>query len=275
MKPAIFDYERPKTLADAISLLARHDGDAKVIAGGQSLGPMLNMRLAQPKLLIDVARLPELKRIEDGKEAVTVGAAITHAEIEDGKAPDPTRGALRAVAADIAYRAVRNRGTIGGSLAHADPSADWLTALSAMHAEASIASPKGTRRVPVATLAVSAFETVLGAGEIIDAVRIPRFSDAARWGFYKFCRKTGEYAEGMCAILIDPARGIARAVLGATHAKPIVVDGIDGLSSGGFDSARAGKIVDENGLGHDPFERQIHVAALRRAVAQVTARVSP
>lgn len=270
MKPAIFDYERPKSLADAVALLARHDGEAKPIAGGQSLGPMLNMRLTQPKLLIDIARLPELKRIEDGRDAVTIGAAITHAAIEDGKVPDPTRGALRAVAADIAYRAVRNKGTVGGSLAHADPAADWLTALSAMHAEASLTGPKGTRRVPVATLAVSAFETVLGVGEIVDAVRIPRFSDAARWGFYKFCRKTGEYAEGMCAILIDPARGIARAVLGATHARPIVIDGLDALLTGGFDAAHAGKIVDGNGLGHDPFERQIHLAALRRAAAQVS-----
>lgn len=270
MKPAKFDYERPKTLADAVKLLADAGADAKLIAGGQSLGPMLNMRLAQPKLLIDVSRLPELKRFEEMEDKVVIGAAVTHAQIEDGLVPDPTRGALPAVAADIAYRAVRTRGTVGGSLAHADPSADWLTALAALGADVLIQGPKGGRRVPVADFALSAFETVLKPGEIIDGVSVPRLSDAARWGFYKFCRKTGEYAEGMAAVLIDPARKVTRAVLGATHAKPVTVDDPQ-LFANGFDAARAAAIVDRNGLGGDPFERQIHVASLRRAAEQVRA----
>ena len=100
----------------------------KILAGGQSLGPMLNLRLAQPDLLVDITRIPELKRVEETDDSLSIGACVTHADIEDGRVPDVTGGALRDVARGIAYRAVRNRGTIGGSLAHADPSADWSRA---------------------------------------------------------------------------------------------------------------------------------------------------
>ena len=134
MKPAPFDYARPSTLSDAIALL-RSEGSVKLLAGGQSLGPMLNLRLVQPDLLVDIAAVPELLRIETEGDGLLIGACVTHADIEDGRVPDPTGGALPAVAGAIAYRAVRNRGTIGGSLAHADPAADWPLALAALGAD--------------------------------------------------------------------------------------------------------------------------------------------
>src|SRR6187401_1826338 len=138
MKPVAFDYERPTTLADAAILLGQSNGFSKVIAGGQSLGPMLNLRLAQPELLIDITAIDDLKRAEAGKDTLLIGSCITHADIEDQRIPDVTNGALPSVAAGIAYRAVRNRGTIGGSIVHADPAADWISALSALGAQAVI-----------------------------------------------------------------------------------------------------------------------------------------
>jgi carbon-monoxide dehydrogenase medium subunit len=121
MKPVAFDYERPTTLADAATLLSEANGFSKVLAGGQSLGPMLNLRLAQPDLLVDITSIPELTAIADAVNHLEIGACVTHADIEDGRVPDHFAGLLRHVACRIAYRAVRNRGTIGGSIAHCRP----------------------------------------------------------------------------------------------------------------------------------------------------------
>ena len=126
MKPAAFDYVRPATLPEALALLAEV-AEAKVLAGGQTLGPMLNLRLAQPPLLVDITRIAELAEVAEDGDGLWLGAIITHAAIEDGRVKDPTHGFLGKIAAGIGYRAVRTRGTIGGSLAHADPAADWLT----------------------------------------------------------------------------------------------------------------------------------------------------
>src|SRR5262245_61563170 len=157
MKPAAFDYVRPSTVAEALAALASTPG-ARVLAGGQTLGPMLNLRLAQPPLLVDITRIGELAAVTEEKDAVTVGATVTHAAIEDGRVPDPAGGFLSRVARGIAYRAVRTRGTIGGSLAHADPSADWLTCLTALRAEVVIAGPTGSRRVPLSGFVRGAME---------------------------------------------------------------------------------------------------------------------
>jgi aerobic carbon-monoxide dehydrogenase medium subunit len=186
MKPVAFDYERPTTLADAAMLLGQANGFSKVLAGGQSLGPMLNLRLAQPDLLVDITSIAELTEVSETQDRLEIGACITHANIEDGRVPDHFAGLMQRVAGRIAYRAVRNRGTIGGSIAHADPAADWLSALSLLGAEAIVWTPQGSRPVAVADLAVSSFITVLKPHELIRAVQVPKLSAGARWGFYKF-----------------------------------------------------------------------------------------
>jgi carbon-monoxide dehydrogenase medium subunit len=147
MKPAPFDYVRPATVDEAVRALTSAS-NAKIMAGGQTLGPMLNLRLAQPDLLVDVTRISDLAAVSEDKDALTIGATVTHAAIEDGRVPDPANGFLRRVARGIAYRAVRTRGTVGGSLAHGDPAADWLSALTALGSEVVIAGPGGTRRRP-------------------------------------------------------------------------------------------------------------------------------
>lgn len=277
MKAATFDYERPATLERAIDLLRGADGDAKVIAGGQSLGPMLNLRLTTPRLLVDVTRIPELSRAADEGDAVVFGACVSHADIEDGRVPDATRGVMSRVARGIAYRAIRNRGTLGGSLAHADPSADWPTCLAALGAEALLTGPAGRRTVPIARFVSGVFETALAPDEILEAVRVPKLSARARWGFHKFCRKTGKFAEAMTAILWDPDRDVRRAVVGATDSRPITIgdarDAMDRSRGGAFEDPLSehavSALLNDVGIGGDRYSRQIHIVSFRRALAQV------
>ena len=277
MKPVAFDYQRPRDLDAALNLIAAGDR-VKLLAGGQSLGPMLNMRLVQPDLIVDIAGLPELRRVEQSKEGILIGACVTHADIEDERVPDVTRGALRAIAAGIAYRAVRNRGTIGGSLSHADPSADWVSALAVLAAHVTLRGRNGERKLPVEDFVTGALETALAPGEMLEAIRIPALSAQARWGFVKVCRKTGEYAHAIGAVLVDPDRGFCRAVIGATETKPIVFVDASGLFGGRFDreclahyDPRAVEPLMERAGLDDPIDRQIHAVALTRAVRQAFA----
>ena len=253
MKPVDFAYERPVALEDALTLLAQPG--ARVLAGGQSLGPMLNLRLAQPALLVDITAIDALQVAWRENGALIFGACVTHTEIEDGDLPDVTNGVMAAVARDIAYRAVRNRGTIGGSLAHADPAADWLTCLSALGADVIVAGVAGERRIPVASFVGGAFETTLQPGEMLRAVSVPALSANAQWGFYKFCRKEGDFAEAIGAVLQDGET--ARTVLGATNGAPLVVDG-----PYSDDAVRAAIDAQPD---MDAYDRQVHFIAAKRA----------
>ena len=152
MKAPRFDYEKPRDLGTALALLAEGGGEAKILAGGQSLGPILNFRLSQPRLLVDVRGVPELQTVHDAPDSVYLGACTTHAAVEDGVAPDPTHGLLRSVARGIAYRAVRNRGTLGGSLAHADPAADWVNVMALLDASIVVASRRAERTIAATSL---------------------------------------------------------------------------------------------------------------------------
>lgn len=218
MKAAAFDLARPADLAEAAALLSRPG--ARALAGGQSLGPMLNLRLVRPELLVPIAHLPALHKIAATAEAVIIGACVTHAAIADGAVPDIGLNVLARVAEGIAYRAVRTRGTIGGSLCHADPAADWLTVLTALDAAALTSAGRTLR---LRDFVRGAFRTALNPGELLRAVRIPVLSATARWGYMKACRKPGEFAHAMAAVLVD--RGISRAVIGATGGAPIILEG--------------------------------------------------
>jgi carbon-monoxide dehydrogenase medium subunit len=272
VKPVNFAYERPRHLDDVRRLLGEGGARAKVLAGGQSLGPMLNMRLVQPDLIVDITAIEELKRFEKQQDAMMIGACITHADIEDGRVPDVTRGAMPKVAGNIAYRAVRNRGTIGGSLTNADPSADWVSALAALGADAIVRGARGTKNIPVESYVTGALETVLGADELLEAIRVPIHSKDARWGYYKVCRKTGEYAHAIGAVLLDRPRNVFRAVIGATERKPLVLSDARALFGGtdrlnAFDPAATDAMLASIGM-TDSIDRKIHTVALARAVEQ-------
>ena len=269
MKPAAFEYARPQTVGEAVRLLATTP-DAKILAGGQTLGPMLNLRLAQPAVLVDIGRIPELAAVTEDSDAITIGATVTHAAIEDGRISDPTGGFLAQVARGIAYRAVRTRGTIGGSLAHADPAADWLSALTALGAEVAVAG--GTDfRVPVADFVRGAMETVLGPDELITGIRIPRFSPRARFGFHKICRKTGEFAEAIGVVVEDPERSFRSLVAGATGGRPLAIGMTAEAGPKGLTIAQARRLLELNGFSGDRYELQLHAVALKNACAKAYA----
>jgi carbon-monoxide dehydrogenase medium subunit len=270
VKPAAFDYERATDVAAAVKSLANAEGMARIIAGGQSLGPMLNLRLAQPGLLIDVRGIAALRESEATAQALTVGACVTHAAIEDGAIADATQGLMRTVARDIGYRAVRNRGTIAGSLCHADPAGDWVCALPLLGASVCVAGVEGVRTVPAAGFVTGAYATALGEAELVTAIRIPPLSPAARWSYYKFCRKPGEFAEAIAGFVVDPERGVCRGVIGATHGAPHVIEDATELVRH-FETALARQHVGAAGLDGDGYEAHIHVSALQRAAARLAA----
>lgn len=273
MKPAAFDFVRPATLVEASRLLQGASETARVVAGSQSLGPMMNLRLATPRLLIDLTGVAELARIEDHTEHVTVGACVTHANIEDGRLPGPGVEPLVGIAGHIAYRAVRNRGTIGGSLCHADPAADWVSALCAFDAQCIVFAPSGRRLVPATAFVAGAFENVLAPGELLEAVRIPRLSQRGRFGYYKVCRKAGEFASALGAVLWDPERGWFRAVIGATRGRPIVIGDARQFLNGasGLDDEAVLAVLSEHRV-NDPVSQRQQAAALGRAWRQAAPR---
>ena len=270
MKAVAFDYARPRDVAEAVQLLAAGGDEAKCMAGAQSLGPMLNLRMVQPKLIVDLRHIEELRAAQDAADCVTFGACVTHAEIEDGRVPDPARGFMREIASNIAYRAVRNRGTIGGSLAHADPAADWPSALSLLGATVITAGPGERRNFPIGKFLTGLFETALQPGEILVGIRVPRLPARARRGYWKFCRKTGEFPQAIGAALDDPERGLARAVIGATQGAPYVIEDARSLIKRP-NEAMLLDAADSAGLGGDPYGRKLHAVALRRAIERLAA----
>jgi carbon-monoxide dehydrogenase medium subunit len=192
--------------------------------------------------------------------------------------PDVTRGAMQRVAGAIAYRAVRNRGTIGGSLSHADPAADWVSALPALGARVMLRCVAGVRDLAVEEFVTGALESALQPGEIVEAVRVPVMTPSARWGYVKACRKPGEFAHAIAAVVIDPESATARAVVGALNAAPIVLGDAAALFGGRitgdfkrqFDARVADAILIKAGI-TSPADRHVHVTVLRRAVNEASA----
>jgi carbon-monoxide dehydrogenase medium subunit len=278
MKAAPFAYQRPGSLSDAIRLLHQDAGVVKPIGGGQSLGPMLNLRLVRPDLLVDVSGIDELRGTAAKRDGFQIGGALTHAEIEDGKLDSLLQSApalaqmLRHVAGTIAYRAVRNRGTLAGSLAHADPAADWVLAMTALDAQLHCSGPNGQRNIAMAQFMSGAFTTALQEGEVITGVLLPVYSQAMRWGYYKFCRKTGEFAEASCAAVFDPQRGVARVVIGALDGAPAMLQGLaanvarQGLS--GLSEAALQDAVALAASGKDDAERRLIITVVKRCIKQ-------
>ena len=278
MKPAPFGYERPRDLPATLALLAETEASAKIIAGGQSLGPMLNLRLVEPQMIVDITAIAELKQVERRGDELVLGACVTHADIEDGRIPDVTRGAMQGVAGNIAYRAVRNRGTVGGSLSHADPAADWVSALSALGAKLTLRSLAGARTVTMQEFILGALESALSAGEIVETIHVPVRPASAHWGYAKSCRKTGEFAHAIGAILIDPSAATARVVVGAIDSAPIVITNAIELFGGRiagdykqrFDARVADALLAKAGIAN-AVHRHIHVNVLKRAVQEAAA----
>lgn len=224
MKPSAYSLTRTDELAQASSLLAEGGWGCKPVAGCQSLGAMLNLRLAQPDTLLDLDAYESLRAVNDTGTAIRFGAMTTHAAIEDRRVPDPSQGLMPFVARGIAYRAVRNRGTLGGSLCHADPAADWVSSMPLLGATLHVLGPSGQRDIAARDFMTSAYETQLVDGEILIGVSIAKRNSGMQWSYHKLCRKTGELAHAMASGMRDADDGTERVVLGALDGAPQVVE---------------------------------------------------
>jgi carbon-monoxide dehydrogenase medium subunit len=271
MKPAPFTYHRASSIDDAIAHLKGGDAIVRPLAGGQSLVPMLNLRLAPADKLVDLTRIDALRRSEERPDCIRYGALVTHAAFEDRLVPDASNGLMPFVGSQIAYRAIRTRGTIGGALALADPAADWLTTIVALEAEIALVGPNGRRVTAGTDFALGPYMTVIEDAELIEAIAVPRRSPSERWGHYKVARKTGEYAESMAIALIDKTCGTARLVVGATDGAPLVLEkSSHDIAAGSGGEALATTIrreLADSGRDFSPEKLLLHCTTAVRAIA--------
>jgi aerobic carbon-monoxide dehydrogenase medium subunit len=277
MKAAIFDYAVPKTVAEASTLLASGGAATAAIAGGQSLLPMLNLRVALLDLLVDIGRLQELKEVTATSTNIRIGALTTHAAIEDGKLPEAFGGLMQKVASKISYRAIRNHGTIGGSVALADPASDWPGCLMALGAHVRISGLKGTRSQSISEFVLGQYSTSLACDEIILGFDIPRPDAALRWGFFKVVRKSGAFANSIAFAVAHGRGGPASVVLAAAADRPCLLPKVaEWIEAGdGSEDALQRAIADDVAAlvpQDDGYLMRLHVSTVLRAVREVQAR---
>ena len=204
MKPPRFEYAAPASVAEAVALLASRGGGAKPISGGQSLMPLLAFRLAAPEILVDLKRIPGLDRIDIGAAGVTLGAKVRWVDIEKDGRLAAAHPLLAEAIRHVAHYQIRNRGTVGGSVAHADPAAEMPGIVAACDAEIVAAGPNGERRIKAADYFLGPLQTTLAADEIITAVHLPAWPKGRRWGFLEFSRRKGDFAMAGVAVFYDP-----------------------------------------------------------------------
>jgi carbon-monoxide dehydrogenase medium subunit len=269
MKMPPFDYACPATVAEAVALLAGHD-DAKVIAGGQSLVPMLAFRLAAPGLLVDLRKLPDLRRIDISDKGVVLGAMVRWCDILSDARLRRAHPLLVAAVEHVAHYQIRNRGTVGGSVAHADPAAEMPGIVLACDAEIATVGKSGARVIPAERFFLGPLMTALAADEIIVEIRLPKWPAGRRWGFQEFARRRGDFAMAAAAVWYDEDQGRARnAHVGAIGIadRPLRLPAVEAVLNGrAIDEAAIGEAEAAACAAVDPPE-DIHAsAAYRRAL---------
>ena len=281
MKPPRFDYHAPRSIDEAVALLARYGGDAKVLAGGQSLMPMLNFRLTRPAALIDVNRIPALAYVREDNGTVAFGAMTRQRTIEFSPVVAERVPLLREATRWVGHLPIRSRGTIGGSIAHADPSAEYPAVLTALDGAVIAQSPRGRRTLSSDALFETYLTTRLAPDELLVEVRLPAAAAGAGCAFEEFARRHGDFAlVGIAAMVVrDGAR--VRARLASAGAGPVPVrlraaEAIierDGLEDVAIEAAgaRAAELVEPDADVHASADYRRHlthvltVRALKRA----------
>jgi aerobic carbon-monoxide dehydrogenase medium subunit len=241
--PARFEYLRPSTVDEAVSALARYDDEAKVLAGGQSLIPLMKLRFAMPRALVDIngiEGLDELREVDGGLE---IGALVRHKTCEQSELLKGRFGVLGDAAPQISDPIVRNWGTVAGSLAHADPQGDWGSALMAAGAEVQAQGPDGTRTIPLAELFLGPFTTALEPTEVITSVRVPDPGQSAGGTYLKLERKVGDFATVGVAVHVTFDDGkVGRAGIALTGVGP------RNLRAEAAEQALAGAALDDDAI---------------------------
>jgi carbon-monoxide dehydrogenase medium subunit len=240
MYPSRFHYEAPRSLDDALDLKAAHGDDAKVLAGGQSLVPLLKLRFAAPELLVDINNIPDLDyHVVDADGTLRVGALCRHADLERSTLLGNAQPTMAAAAPMIADPIVRNRGTLVGSWCHADPQGDWASVMLALGAELVVIGPGGRRRIPAAQVVTGPFQNSLRPDEIAVEARIPAASGTAQGTYLKLERRVGDFATVGVAVAVDMSGGtVSRAGIALTGVGPA------NIQATAAEQALAGKPLD-------------------------------
>jgi len=268
MKLPPFEYACPNTLSEAVALLASHDGDAKALAGGQSLMPMMAFRVAQPSLLVDLRKIADLKGIRISQDGTRLGALTRWRDIQDDKALAKAQPLLAAAIAHVAHYQIRNRGTVGGSIAHADPAAEMPGIAMTCDAEIAVVGKSGAHVIQAADFFQGALTTALTTDEIIVEIRLPAWPAGRRWGFQEFARRRGDFAMAAAAVFYDQdERGKARnahvGVIGVGD-RPLRLTAVEDLLNGeSIDEATIAKADAATSAAVEPQD-DIHASAAYR-----------
>lgn len=286
MKPAPFEYLAPASLDEALALLTRYGDEAKLVAGGQSLIPMLRFRLARPGYLIDIGSLKDLRYIREEADGLAVGALTREFELEKSAAVAARVPLLAAAAGLIGHAPIRHRGTVGGSLAHADPAAELPVAALALDAVFKVAGPEGVRLIPAPSFFLSLFTTALQPLEVLAEIRFPYPAPGTGHAFVEMARRAGDFAVVAVAALLTPGPGgtvaAARIALGGVGDVPLRATAAEALLTGqpatseSFAAAAAAAAAET-----DPpsdlhatagYRRQVTPVYVKRALAAAWAR---
>ncbi len=273
MKPPVFEYHAPASVDEAIALLTRYGGDGKILAGGQSLMPLLNFRLSRPAAIVDLNGIGSLAYVREDDGVIRFGAMTRQRTIEFSDVVRQRLPLLTEATALVGHLPIRTRGTIGGSLAHADPSAEYPAVLTALDGTVVVRGPRGERTLRPSELFLSYLTTSLGSDDVLVEVRLPAMAEGCGFAFEEFSRRHGDFAiVGVAAMLVGDRERCTTARLATAGANPVPLrlrsaEEIlerDGLSDAAIDAAaaRAAELVDPDG--------DIHAsAAYRRNLARV------
>lgn len=287
MKPPPLEYADPATLEEAISILSEHNGEAKILAGGQSLIPLLSMRLARPATLVDMRRIPDLDYVREENGGLAIGAMTTERTIERSELVKNRLPLLHEATRCIGHPQIRNRGTIGGSLVHADPAAEYPAMALAMGAEMRVAGSGGERTIAAQDFFVTYLTTALEPAEVVTEVRLPALPVSAGWSFQEVTRRRGDFALAGAAVVAELGGGgefsSARIVLFGVGATPVRASAAEDLLMG---EKPDGKLLERVGQAasdgidepmsdiHGTSEYRRHLAGVltRRALAEAVSR---
>ena len=275
MKPPVFRYVVPETVEEAAAQLAEYGSDARLIAGGQSLVPMMNFRLVNPSVLIDIRKIAPPDAIAEAEGHVRVGALTRHRALETSALIADRFPVLAAAMKHVAHLAIRNRGTIGGSLCHADPAAELPTIAVLLDARIHVARRGGERTIPAGAFFEGALWTALEDDEIVTRIDIPLLPPGAGWGFHEFARRHGDFGLAGAAVTVTRSAGRAGevriALLGVSET-PVRADAAERILTGtGFGPDEIAAAVDAVRAGIDPGD-DLHASAdYRRHLAGVLA----